>query len=132
MSNNWLWNNWSEIDDDEEVEGPQENDHYNGPHGLKSGIKNSFSTVLQCIFKTSAMDRSFFQRLAAQSNKYARKDMKSRNSALYLGHEWKNIETGEMIRFFGIMLRISLEPRKMGGYTSYFLEDPVVMLGSGY
>ena len=58
--------------------------------------------------------------------------MKSRNLTLYLGHEWKNIETGEMIRFFGIMLRISLEPRKMGGYTSYFLEDPVVMLGSGY
>ena len=56
----------------------------------------------------------------------------SRNYILYLGYAWENITVGEMIRFFGIILRISMEPRNMGGYTSYFEEDPVVILGSGY
>ena len=37
-----------------------------------------------------------------------------------------------MIRFFGIMLRISLEPRKMGGYETYFVESKSVHLGHGY
>ena len=37
-----------------------------------------------------------------------------------------------MIRFFGILLRISLEPRKMGGYATYFLEEPVIEMGSAY
>ena len=78
------------------------------------------------------MDRKFFQRLTSQSIKYIRNNMISGNSILYLGHTWRNITVGEMIRFFGIMLHISLEPRKMGGDTSYFVEDPVVILGSGY
>lgn len=67
------------------------------------------------------MDHNFFQRLAVQSNKYVWKDMMSINSTLYLGHEQKNIENGKIIRFFGIMLRIS-----------YFLKVPVFILGSGY
>ena len=33
--------------------------------------------------------------------------------------------------FFGIMLRIRMEPRKMGGYTSYFQDNPVIKLASG-
>ena len=35
MSNNWLWNNWNEIDDNDEVERPQENDHYKNPHRFR-------------------------------------------------------------------------------------------------
>ena len=34
--------------------------------------------------------------------------------------------------FFGILLRISMEPRKMGGYVSYFRDPPQVHLGVGY
>ena len=30
------------------------------------------------------------------------------------------------------MLRISLEPRKMGGYESYFIEDHSIILSNGY
>ncbi len=58
--------------------------------------------------------------------------MNARNSTLYLGHKWKNIMSSEMIRFFGILLKISLEPRKMGGHVSYFTENPAVRIGDGY
>ena len=69
---------------------------------------------------TTAMNIEFFRRIIAQSNKYARNDVYSRNSTLCLGRKWENIHVSEMIRFLGILLRISLEPRKMGGYSSYF------------
>ena len=132
MTDEWKWNNWSEIDDDESIDGPPEPDRYSGPHGLKPGVASSFATILQCIFKTTAMSQDWFKRLTSQSNKFARKNMMERNSTLYLGHKWKNITVAEMIRFFGIMLRISLEPRKMGGYLSYFTENPTVHIGDGY
>ena len=132
LSDDWKWNQWKEIGDDESIKGPPVEDRYNGPHGLKPGFPTSFTTVLQCIFQSTAMSRSFFQRLASQSNKYARKEMATRHSMLFLGHKWKNITVPELIRFFGIMLRISLEPRKMGGYSSYFTENPVITIGDGY
>ena len=132
MSDEWNWNNWVDLGDNDEINGLPETDHYNGPHGLKPGVANQFSTVLQCIFATTAMNKEFFKRLASQSNNYARRDMIQKNSTLYLGHKWKNITCAEMIRFLGIMLRISLEPRKMGGYASYFQDSPVVAMGGMY
>lgn len=132
LGDDWNWDHWQEIGDDESIPGPPEVDHYNGPHGIKEDVGSSFQTVLQCILKTTAMDRDFFKRLATQSNKYARANMHARSSSMFLGHKWANITTGEMVRFFGIMLRISMEPRKMGGYTSYFQENPVVSLANGY
>ena len=87
MSDDWKWNNWKDIDDDDSVKGPPEHDRYNGPHGIKDGFPNRFTTVLHCIFKSSAMSQDFFRRLAAQSNKYARKGMMERNSTLLLGHK---------------------------------------------
>ena len=132
MGNEWKWNCWEDIGNDEEVDGPLETDRYNGPHGLKNGVGNRFKTIFQCIMTTTAMNIEFFRRLVANSNKYARNDMQSRNSTLYLGHKWENISVSEMIRFFGIMLRISLEPRKMGGYSSYFTDNSNVQIGTGY
>ena len=52
--------------------------------------------------------------------------------ALYLGHIWMNITVGKIIRFFGIVMQISIEPRNMGGYPSYFVEDSMVHLGHVY
>ena len=132
LGDEWAWNQWEEIADDEEIPGPKETDRYNGPHGIKPHVASSFKTVLQCIFSTTAMDIEFFKRLAAQSNKYARTIMNTQSSSMFSGHKWRNISTGEMIRFFGIMLRISLDPRKMGGYTSYFQDNPIITLSNGY
>ena len=70
LGDEWAWNQWEEIADDEEIPGPKEIDRYNGPHGIKPHVASSFKTVLQCIFSTTAMDIEFFKRLAAHSNKY--------------------------------------------------------------
>ena len=72
MSDEWDWNNWNDIEDEEEIRGPPENDRYNGPHGLKSGVTNRFKTVLQCLMTTTALSLDFFDRLTMQSNKFAR------------------------------------------------------------
>ena len=78
------------------------------------------------------MDHDFFVRLCCESDQYARMVMKERNTSLFLRHKWNNISVSEMVQFFGIMLRISLEPRKMGGYMSYFVKDQSIALGNGY
>ena len=68
---------------DDTIVGPEEHDHYNRKHGLKDGVGDSFETVLQCIFQTTAMNRDFFKRRASQSNKYAREIMRSRNTSVF-------------------------------------------------
>ncbi len=68
----WVWNKWEEIGDDDEIPGPKKDDHYNGHHGLKEGVGEKFTKILQCIFETTCMNRDFFKRLTAQLNKYAR------------------------------------------------------------
>ena len=132
ISEEWNWDSWVTIDDDEDIPGPPDVDPYDGGHSLKDGVADSFETVLACIFNTTAMDRDFFKRLAAQSNKYARAAMTRNNTRLYLGHKWENISVRDMVLFYGIMLRISMSPRKMGGYASYFQNNPVISLGGGY
>ena len=132
LGEEWQWDCWADHCIDEEIEGPKEYDHYSGPHGLKPNIGKRFFTVLQCMFETTAMNRSFFVRLCSESNKQARKVMTERNTSLFLGHKWTNISVEEMIHFFGIMLRISLSPRKMGGYDSYFNDNINVTLSNGY
>eukprot|EP00957_Ditylum_brightwellii_P184761 14072697-Ditylum_brightwellii.AAC.1 len=37
-----------------------------------------------------------------------------------------------MVHLFGILLRISMEPRRMDGFVSYFQDDPILNLGNGY
>ena len=60
MGNEWKWNCWVDIGNDEEVDGPLETDRYNGPHGLKNGVGNRFKTIFQCIMTTTAMNIEFF------------------------------------------------------------------------
>eukprot|EP00957_Ditylum_brightwellii_P184103 14023407-Ditylum_brightwellii.AAC.1 len=37
-----------------------------------------------------------------------------------------------MVCFFGILLRISMEPRGINRYVFYFQDDPILNLGHGY
>ena len=43
-----------------------------------------------------------------------------------------NIHFSGIIRFFVIMVWISIEPRNIGGWPSYFADDPVIHLGCLY
>ena len=132
LGDNWEWNCWEEPDIEKEIPGLKEHDYYNGPQGIRKGVGRRFHTILQCLFKTTAMDRSFFLHLCAESIKYARKTMNERNTKLFIGHKWNNISVQEMIHFFSTMLRVSLERRKIGGYDSYFIEDHTIVLSNGY
>ena len=59
MSKDWLWNEWEEIGDNDDVGGPIESDHYNGSHGLKAGVANSYQTVLQYVSQATPLNRDF-------------------------------------------------------------------------
>ena len=61
ISEEWNWDSWVTIDDDEDIPGPPDVDPYNGGHNLKEGVADSFETVLACIFNTTAMDRDFLK-----------------------------------------------------------------------
>ena len=78
------------------------------------------------------MNQFFFWRLSDQINKYAWRDISGRKSTSYLEHKWMNITVGEIIWYFGIMMRISIDPNNMGGGPSYFVEDPMIHLCHGY
>ena len=72
---------------------------------------------------------NFFKGLTANSNEYARKngtDMDGR--IVFAGLAWKNITVKEMIRFHGMVLKMSIDDRKLGGYEAYFTEGMSIIL----
>ena len=71
------------------------------------------------------MNLYFILILSAQRNNYLQGNMSVGNSKLYLGGKWANINVGEIIRFFGIMMRMLIDTRNMVGDLSYFVEDTI-------
>eukprot|EP00957_Ditylum_brightwellii_P049907 3782959-Ditylum_brightwellii.AAC.1 len=59
MSEEWEWNNWATHGISLEIPGPKLEDRYNRPHSLEDGVKEKFTTALQCVIKCTAMDREF-------------------------------------------------------------------------
>jgi len=93
---------------------------YEGTASLKPGIAESFGDPFEALM-TSGLTYEFMARLAANSNDYYHKDIKpDLGQNKYHQHEWRDITTQEMYRFFGIMLKISLQPVDGGGYPAYF------------
>ena len=119
--------NWEELPSDLQM--PEITNKYDGPHGLKPGVEHKFNTVSECIFETSGLLLDVFRRMTAQSNKYARAKMRN---GKFGGLKWTNITLQEMIRFFGIMLRMSIEPRHLGGYEAYFHPSTSIQAGKNY
>ena len=64
------------------------------------------------------MDYNFFKRLTANSNQHARSNLDDRRR--FGGYLWRNITTEEMISFYGVLLKMSIDNRKLGGYRAYF------------
>ncbi len=97
LGNAWEWNCWESHDINLDIPWPEKHDRYDGPHHLKNNVSKRFCTVLKCLFETTAIVRKFFLRVSGESNKYAKKVMKERNTTLFLGHKWKNISVEEII-----------------------------------
>ncbi len=99
----------------------------NGP-ALKRGIATKFNTALEACGVCGGMDFEFFKRLTANSNEYGRNNMDHRG--YFGGSKWKNISTQEMIRWHGVILKMSIDNRKIGGYESYFSPPEKICLSS--
>ena len=86
--------------------------------------------MMGCLEVCSGMDYQFFERIAAHSNEYARIHMNTNGQ--YAGSNWSNITVEEMVRFLGIILKMSINNRELGGYASYFANRKSVNLGRRY
>ena len=96
---------------------------YNRPGPcLKRGVATSFTTAMQCLGKCGHMDIQFFRCIAAKSNQYACEHM-DQTMLCFGGSKCNNIQLEEMIHFFGMVLKMSINDRRVGGYTEYFYDE---------
>ena len=94
---------------------------YAGTERLKSRARQkSMDSVKECVEKFGGMDENYFLRLTTNSNAYAQTRI---TNGKFGGSEWVLISIGEMMRFHGILLRMSIDGRKIGGYETYFSES---------
>ncbi len=117
--------------DDLEAELTPPNNMYNGRGPcLRHGVAQRFETVMGCLEVCSGMDYQFFKHITANSNEYARIHMNTNGQ--YVGSNWSNITVEEMVRFLGIILKMSIDHRELGGYSCYFTNKNTVNLGRRY
>ena len=96
---------------------------------LKKGISDTFSSISECVSKVGGLDINLIKRITFNSNAHARNKLKHGNFA---GYKWSDITATEMIRFFGIMLKISILDLNMGGYDAYWKKDLTVQVAPKY
>ena len=122
--------NYEELD--QELVPPSDMYDGNGP-SLRRGVAKRFSTALGCVMICGGLSYSFFKRLTANSNEYAKKKKSTMDGRYFFaGSAWKNITVEEMLRFHGMVLKMSIDDRKLGGYEAYFTEGMSINLGRNY
>ena len=55
-----------------------------------------------------------------------------KDDGTFVGRPWQNITVQEMIRFHGVVLKMSIDDRKLGGYEAYFVDNMQINLGRAY
>ena len=96
---------------------------------LKPRVARKFQTVFQCASVCGGLSYSFFKRLTCNSNQYGRTHQVN---GKFGGYTWVNITVEEMIRFHGMILKMSVDDRNLGGYGAYFNEIHQVNTGTDY
>ena len=71
----------------------------------------------------------YFIKVTTNSNKYRQDHINNGKSG---GMEWIHITVQVMLYFYGVMLRISIDNRNLGGYTYYFKSISIICCGQGY
>ena len=103
---------------------------YNGKGPcLKEGIGQRFRTAFGCVQVCGGMNLTFLKRLTANANQYARANLVNDK---FGGYKWRNITLTEMVNFKGVILKMSVDDRNLGGYKSYFEQPMSVILGQDY
>jgi hypothetical protein len=92
--------------------------HYSGPGPcLQPRIDCKLSTVLQACGIAGGFTLELIKRITANSNEYASNHLVG---GKFAGSIWHPIETQEMFHALGIILKMSIDNRHLGGYHSYF------------
>lgn len=76
------------------------------------------------------MGYDFFKRITANSNQYGRLNMNDQGE--FGVSQWSNITDQEKIVFHGVLLKMSVDGRELGGYKSYFTDPLSVNLSRAY
>ena len=71
----------------------------------------------------------YLRRVTKNSKKYGRDCLKN---GKFGGMKWINITVQEMLHFYGLMIRIYIEPRHIGWCTSYFGSIPRIVFYQGF
>ena len=99
---------------------------YHGNIRLKTGVADSFKTPLEAFQVVGGYTVVTVRRLCRNSNDYIKKyALPNRMNGLLYGTRFEDIFVSEMMKFLGIMLRMSLNPIDYGGYAAYFFRDDV-------
>ena len=99
---------------------------YHGNTRLRSGVADSFKTPLEAFQVVGGYTVVAVRRLCRNSNDYIKKYvLPNRMNGLLYGTRFEDISVSEMMKFLGIMLRMSLNPIDYGGYAAYFFRDDV-------
>ena len=72
----------------------------------------------------------FFCWITANSNEYARLP-KDAGTGCFGGSKWINIKLEDMIHFFGILLKMSIDDRKLGGDANILMHLFVLIWSKG-
>ena len=106
------------VDLEEEITPPTK--FYNGPGPcLRRGVAECMHNLLDAVSICGGFNYNFVKRVTANSNNYARSHLDSRGQ--FSGYPWHNITTQEMYRFYGVLLKMSIDCRKMGEYKQVIL-----------
>lgn len=98
---------------------------YNGDGPcLRRGVAKRFSTVLGCVMVCGSLSYSFFKRLTANSNEYAIQNGPDMDGlTFFAGWAWKNITVEEMIRFHGMVFKMSLMTESLAATKHVSLKE---------
>ena len=76
------------------------------------------------------MNLEFFKRITANSNEYAVQNLLE--TGTLAGYRWCRITLAEIVKFCGVILKMSINDRKLGDYEAYFQDNIEVHLGPTY
>lgn len=93
---------------------------YNGRvPSLCHGVARMVMTSIECVEVVGAIAYDFFCSLTANSNQYAQYHMNEKGE--FRGSSWCNISVQEMAQFLGVLLKMSVDNRELGGYPAFLL-----------
>ena len=130
MITNWSFKDFTGSNDTGLIQPPMKYPHGPSLHPRLNG--KQFMSVTECVETFGGLDLKYFRRITCNSNKYVENKLNELHTLSsstiddynFCGAKWKPITLGEMARFHGILLKISVDGGMIGGgYETFFYEN---------